>query len=416
MAKQNLSESLFKPKQKHQETSTLIKHRYPRLIAGNYNTLDGNSHGRWYRMINRLMWIWRGIDPFEIEEVLCRIAITSSQRSHDDLLDTVVGYRKGNWVFEWSHQAMFWQQKALQTGQTPEAGSFWLKAANLYSIAGYPHLKGDELSQQAVILANKAYENAAHYSDYQLRKIEFKLKEGGCVTGFLHLPQQLQGPSPTILICGSLDNLQSDYYRLFRDYLAPLGFAMLTVDMPSIGYSSRLKLTQDTCTLHQQVIHQLSEIPWIDHTRVGIFGFRFGANVAVRLAYLEPKRIKGIAVLGAIVHEWLNNVERQQNAPAMYLDMFASRLGIDNVDENAFRLELSCYSLKKQGLLGRRCPVPMLAGYWQNDIFSSKEESKLIAMSSMDSKLLAIPATPVYSSFDKALQETSQWLKNKICY
>ncbi|NRN28806.1 esterase FrsA [Photorhabdus heterorhabditis] len=415
MAKQNLSESLFKPRQKHQETSTLVKRRYPRLVAGNYNTLDGNGHGRWYRMINRLMWIWRGIDPFEIEEVLCRIAITSSQRSNDDLLDTVVGYRKGNWVFEWSHQAMFWQQKALQAGQTPEAGSFWLKAANLYSIAGYPHLKGDELSQQAVILANKAYENAAHCSDYQLRKIEFKLKEGSCVTGFLHLPQQSQGPSPTILVCGSLDNLQSDYYRLFRDYLAPLGFAMLTVDMPSIGYSSRLKLTQDTCTLHQQVIHQLSEIPWIDHTRVGIFGFRFGANVAVRLAYLEAKHIKGIAVLGAIVHEWLNSVERQQNAPAMYLDMFASRLGIYNVDENAFRLELGCYSLKKQGLLGRRCPVPMLAGYWQNDIFSPKEESKLIVMSSMDSKLLAIPTTPVYSSFDKALQETSQWLKNKIC-
>ncbi|NDK99781.1 esterase FrsA [Photorhabdus bodei] len=415
MANRNLSESLFKPRQKHQETSTLVKHRDPRLIAGNYSTLDGNSHGSWYRMINRLMWIWREIDPFEIEEVLCRIAMTNAQRSDDNLLDTVIGYRKGNWVFEWSHQAMLWQQRALQAEQIPEAGNFWLKAANLYSIAGYPHLKGDELSQQAVILANKAYENAARCSGYQLRKIEFKLKEGGCVTGFLHLPQQLQRPSPTILVCGSLDNLQSDYYRLFRDYLAPLGFAMLTVDMPSIGYSSRLKLTQDTCTLHQQIIHQLDEIPWIDHTRIGLFGFRFGANIAVRLAYLESKRIKGVATLGAIVHEWLSSVERQQNSPSMYLDMFASRLGIYNVDEKAFRLELGCYSLKKQGLLGRRCSVPMLAGYWQNDIFSPKEESKLIAMSSMDSKLLAIPTTPVYNSFNKALREISQWLKNKVC-
>ncbi|KMW73291.1 fermentation/respiration switch protein [Photorhabdus luminescens subsp. luminescens] len=415
MANQNLSESLFKPRQKHQETSTLVKHRHPRLIAGNYSTLDGNSHGSWYRMINRLMWIWRGIDPFEIEEVLCRIAMTNAQRSDDNLLDTVIGYRKGNWVFEWSHQAMLWRQKALRAEQSPEAGDFWLKAANLYSIAGYPHLKGDELSQQAVILANKAYENAARCSGYQLRKIEFKLKEGGYVTGFLHLPQQLQRPSPTILVCGSLDNLQSDYYRLFRDYLAPLGFAMLTVDMPSIGYSSRLRLTQDTCILHQQIIHQLDEIPWIDHTRIGLFGFRFGANVAVRLAYLESKRIKGVATLGAIVHEWLNSVERQQNSPSMYLDMFASRLGIYNVDENAFRLELGCYSLKKQGLLGRRCSVPMLAGYWQNDIFSPKEESKLIAMSSVDSKLLAIPTTPVYNSFNKALREISQWLKNKVC-
>ncbi|MCE1915175.1 alpha/beta hydrolase, partial [Enterobacter hormaechei] len=43
MANRNLSESLFKPRQKHQETSTLVKHRDPRLIAGNYSTLDGNS-------------------------------------------------------------------------------------------------------------------------------------------------------------------------------------------------------------------------------------------------------------------------------------------------------------------------------------------------------------------------------------
>jgi dienelactone hydrolase len=28
----------------------------------------------------------------------------------------------------------------------------------------------------------------------------------------------------------------------------------------------------------------LENVPWVDHTRVAAFGFRFGANVAVRLA------------------------------------------------------------------------------------------------------------------------------------
>lgn len=45
-------------------------------------------------------------------------------------------------------------------------------------------------------------------------------------------------------MCGGLDGLQSDYYHLYADYFAPLGIAMLTLDMPSIGFSSKWKLTQ----------------------------------------------------------------------------------------------------------------------------------------------------------------------------
>jgi esterase FrsA len=28
-----------------------------------------------------------------------------------ELYDTVVGYRGGNWIFEWAKQAMLWQQR-----------------------------------------------------------------------------------------------------------------------------------------------------------------------------------------------------------------------------------------------------------------------------------------------------------------
>lgn len=99
-------------------------------------------------------------------------------------------------------------------------------------------------------------------------------------------------------MCGALDSLQIDYCRYFRDYLQPQGIAMLTLDMPSIGYSIKQKLTQETSTLHQQIINQLVNIPWIDHTRFGVVGVRFGANIALRLAYMEPTKIKAVAVLG----------------------------------------------------------------------------------------------------------------------
>ncbi|MDC9597667.1 esterase FrsA [Xenorhabdus anantnagensis] len=414
MTKQNLSESLFKPRFKHRETSTLVKYTRLQSITGSNSMLGGERRERWYRMINWLAWIWRGVNPLEIQDVLSRIAVTDAERSTEHLLDTVVGYRKGNWAFEWSQKAMYCQQEALQTEDAEKAGVCWLKAATLYSIAAYPHLRGDELADQATALANKAYENAAHFSGHKLQKLEFQLEEGKSVTGLLHLPSHVQEPCPTILVCASLDNVQSDCWRLFREHFSPLGFAMLTVDMPSVGYSAKFTLTQDTCAIHQQILQQLYSVPWIDHTRVGVFGFRFGANIAVRLAYLEPKLIKGVSVIGPIVHELLHDEKLQQKIPSMYIDVLASRLGIYHVDEERLRSELSCFSLKNQGLLGRRCTVPMHSVYWEGDIFSPRKDSKLIAMSSMDGSLRAIPATSVYSGFNKALREISVWLKDKV--
>lgn len=111
-----------------------------------------------------------------------------------------------------------------------------------------------------------------------------------------------EGPFPTVLMCGGLDSLQTDYYNLYENYFSPLGIAMLTIDMPSIGFSSKWTLNQDTSLLHQHALRHLENVPWIDHTRVAAFGFRFGANIAVRLGYLEPQRLKAVACLGPVVH------------------------------------------------------------------------------------------------------------------
>lgn len=98
----------------------------------------------------------------------------------------------------------------------------------------------------------------------------------------------------------------------------------------------------------------------------------------------------------------------------MYMDVLASRIGMPYATNEALRVELNRYSLKMQGLLGRRTPVPMLSCYWDNDPFSPKQESSLIAGSSADGKIIAIPSQPLYGSFDKALKDICQWLKLKI--
>ena len=414
MAQANLSEVLFKPSFKHTETSVLVSRAHHTVSADMHSALEGDTDCNWYRMLNHLLWTWRGIDPLEISEVLARIAASNAEHSDDHLLDTVVGYRNGNWIYEWVRQGMQWQQRALEQKDLLVGGQYWLNAANLYSIAGYPHLKGDQLAEQAEVLSNRAYEEAALLLPYQLKELEFAIEGGSAITGFLHMPDNGQAPYPTVLMCGSLDTLQTDYHRLFRDYLAPRGIAMLTVDMPSIGSSYKWKLTQDSSFLHQQVLAQLSSIPWIDHQRVSAFGFRFGANVAVRLAYLEAHRLRSVACVGPVVHSLLCEVKCQDYVPDMYMDVLASRMGMANASDSVLKTELNRYSLKTQGLLGRRCPTPMLAAYWEADPLSPKEEAQLIVSSSLNGKLISIPRTPVYQSFHKSLLQICDWLKDKM--
>jgi esterase FrsA len=275
MSQANLSETLFKPRFKHPETSTLVR----RFASGSqqpiHSALDGSNVDRWYRLINRLMWIRRGVTPQEILDVQARIVMSDAERTNPELYDTVVGYRGGNWIFEWSKQAMLWQQKAGQD-ESITKGREWLIASNLYSIAAYPFIKGDSLSEQALVLANRAYAEAAGHLGGSLRQLDFSIPGGSDITGFLHLPANVDGPCPTVLVCGGLDSLQSDYYTLFERYFAPQGMAMLTIDVPSVGLSSKWTLTQDTSMLHQHVLHSLRDVPWVDHTRVAAFGFRFG--------------------------------------------------------------------------------------------------------------------------------------------
>ncbi|ENB2029858.1 alpha/beta hydrolase, partial [Salmonella enterica] len=204
MTQANLSETLFKPRFKHTETSTLVRRFNRGSQPPMQSALDGKNVPHWYRMINRLMWIWRGIDPREILDVQARIVMSDAERTDDDLYDTVIGYRGGNWIYEWAKQAMDWQQKACQEQDAMRSGRYWLHASTLYNIAAYPHLKGDELAELAQALANRAYEEAAQRLPGSLREMEFAVPGGSPVTAFLHMPKG-DGPFPTVLMCGGLD-------------------------------------------------------------------------------------------------------------------------------------------------------------------------------------------------------------------
>ncbi len=412
MPEKNLSEELFKPRFEHPETSSLVRH-LPGHTAGTSSVMSAKSSQQWYRTLTPLIWNWRGVPAMETNEVLSRIAASPLARTNEQQLDTVRGYRNGNWIYEWSVQAAKWQQLAQQQ-ENSQAGQYWLHAANLFSVAAYPHLSGDELSDQAQVLAYRAYEQATSFLSGELKSLSFRMDDGKTINAFLHMPEQVKPPYPVVILCGGLDTLQLDHFRLFHDYLAPRGLAMLTLDMPSVGYSSRWRLTQDTSMLHQQVLRQLADVPWVDGRRVGIWGHHFGANVAVRLAYLEIPRVRAVACQEPIVHGLLTDPSLQQAVPDMYLDILASRLGKTTRSDTTLSTEMNAYSLKTQGLLGRRTPVPMLSAYRKNNLFSPVEDSQLICQSSAQGKLLCINDMPVMKSYDNSIREISDWLAGQL--
>ena len=100
MPEANLSETLFKPRFKHPETSTLVRRFSNGKTDSMQSALSGSNIPHWYRMINRLMWIWHGVTPQEILDVQSRIVMSKAERPDDERFATVVGYRGGNWIYD----------------------------------------------------------------------------------------------------------------------------------------------------------------------------------------------------------------------------------------------------------------------------------------------------------------------------
>ncbi|WP_430875499.1 esterase FrsA [Gilliamella sp. G0441] len=414
-ATKNLSEQIFKQQYDYPETSGLIN-RIDYSDGSSISPLDGDLDSRWYRIINPILWFWRGLPKLEVEAVLSRIAASTKKHTNDKWLDSVIGYQPGNWIYEFLNQAAEWSAKAdaidptnLSEDDKKNLNTFYLIASEYASIASYPHFKNDELAMYAQTCAYQAYTKGLNYSPYKIKELEFKVDDRNVKT-LLHLPKT-EGTCPVVVICNALGNLQIDFYRYFSEYLAPQGIAMLTVDLPSVGYSRNFTLTQNSSQIHQAIIEQLSTVPWVDNNRLIVAGFRFGSHIATRLTYLMPNKIKGLFNFTPFVHQIFTDKELQKNLPNSYKDMLASRLGLPLISNQQLAAELNYFSLKNQGLLTRACPVPVMNIIFENDVLSTLTEAKLIH-SAKQNKIITIPKTPLQKSLHQALTQSVTWMKS----
>lgn len=417
----NLSEQLFKPQFNYPETSSLIH----RVDVGNHQArslLDGEGRNNWYRVINRLSWYWHGLPLIEVEEVLSRIAASPRKRTNEAWLDTVEGYQFGNWIYEFLAQSVKWQQKAEQCHQITEQSQAkaechkaWLTASLFAGLASYPYYRNDDLANQAQVFANRYYREAMNYSPYQIKELEF-IVENKSVKAILHTPllhDDQPKAFPVLLLCAGLGNLQIDFYHYFSKYLAPLGVGLLTVDTPSIGSSKAFNLSQNTTIIHQAVLEQIKSVPLIDYSNIILMGYRFGANIAMRLAYLMPNKIKGVINVAPIIHQLFVDNQMQAKLPPIYRDMIASRLGLNSVSNQQLMAELRFFSLKEQGLLSRPCTVPVLNIVYDGDAMSTQEEMKLITSSKKVTQM-QIKASTLKESLSQSSDLSSKWIQTLI--
>lgn len=409
----NLSERLFSPVQHASETSTIA-------FAGRRSPgtqepapfVDGADLPGFYRLQKRAFWHWLGVDSIEIEATLARMAAAPGPRSVDGWLDTVAEYRPGNWVFEWSRLGAEAQQRARCAGTPEQARQQFLAAARYFALASYPHLKGDRLALQAQLLANQAYREAGRLLPVPLKelRIPFNGKE---VQGYLHLPAN-DRPLPLVMVSGSLDSLQLDFWRFYERYLAPAGIAMLTVDMPGVGYSAHWPLVQDSSRLHQAVLHYVPNIPWVDERRVAMLGVRMGGNVAARLASLEPFRLRAAVSIAGAANLFFSERDRFMRAPAMLRDSIANRLGMKSNDWEGVFQHCRGLSLKTQGLLARKTPVPLLSIGHRHDFLCPEPEIQALAAASRSGEALVLDRLPLLQVYEAALARTRDWLLHHL--
>jgi esterase FrsA len=415
-SEKNLSETLFNKVQsfKIRETSTISNSGDPLSCEPQEQFLiDGLCTPSWFRVLRRAFWIWQGAEPIEVEEMLARIATSDGERTNPQQIDTVQGFVPGNWSYEWSQLAGDHNRKAKTAD---EAGEHWIAkkeyflAARYYSIASYPHLKGDELAEQAQVQANMAYRDGGRYLPVPLKelKVPFRGKE---IKGYLHLPHD-DHPVPLVMVTGGIDSLQLDFIRLYEKMLAPLGIGMLSLDLPGCGYSSHWPLVEDSSRLHQAVLQYLKDVPWVDDQRIGMIGFRLGGNVAVRLSYLEQLRMKAVVCIGPGMHNYFTDPTQFALSPPMMRASLANRLNMDASNWDALQKSCQVFSLKRQGLAGvSKTRVPILSIGHRRDFICPEADIRMLASSSLSGKALVLDKEPVKEQMNRMLSEIGEWLR-----
>jgi pimeloyl-ACP methyl ester carboxylesterase len=123
--------------------------------------------------------------------------------------------------------------------------------------------------------------------------------------GRVHVVQRGdEGKEAIVLIHGASSN-SADLLLALGDHLSD--HHIIAIDRPGHGWSDRLSPNADTLAFQAQTIIKVLDALKID--QAVFVGHSYAGAVALRIGLDEPKRVKGMVLLGPVSHPWSTGVE-----------------------------------------------------------------------------------------------------------
>lgn len=266
--------------------------------------------------VNAQRYPLTGFDAKEVEHILSDI----------DSLD------RDEWARAWIKNGDAHYQKglSLRAKHSTMAREEFFNAWRYYGFGAWPTQNSPQ-KQRAFELCTLAFRAYAELSNPKIEVLRIPF-EGKEIIGYLQKPKGIKKP-PVVISVGGLDSYKEfvvDQYG--PDYLKA-GLAYLALDMPGTG-ESPLKVDLGSERIFTKVIDALQDRKDIDADRLGFQGVSWGGHWAARIAYDEPKRLKGVVVWGGPVHDYF---QRDWQLKALgtreYLfDLFQARAAVYGVN------------------------------------------------------------------------------------
>jgi esterase FrsA len=354
------------------------------------STFDPSSVA-WYRDIRTSLWAFQGADAADQSYVLERIATTAGERTDPALVDTMIAFGPGHWVYEWSDLAAKFEANASkfeQAGDKAAARDAFAHAATLYAIASFPDLTAEEA--EAYVLSKAAFERAGSLLPTPLESLDIPFRDGR-IRAYIRFPDAVTGPLPVVVASGGIDVYRSAFWSL-GSRLADAGIATVTFDIEGTGDSAQWPMTPALHEVNNAVVDALIADERFDRQRIGLYGQSFGGNPAVKTAALRPGDIAAVAnVCGPVHIAFKLEPEELALVQPVTVDILERRLGTPDGDLEALVEAGSGFSLKDQGLLGgATILVPILSINRPGDIIALPADLDLVTSSSTGGQTVLI--------------------------
>lgn len=280
-----------------------------------------------------------------------------------------------------------------------------------YSVASYPNLNGDKKALQAQVNNVKNYRDYLNLGNIGFKELEVPVDLKGIkhnIKAWLLHPKKDE-PVPLIVFAGSLENLFSDYDKLYQFLVRKLGCAVVCMDNPRTGQNSSVPLDHDSSVLHRNVLDYLvANEPIIDKNRIGAVGLRFGGNIVTRLSFMRCNLLKFSVLIGAAVNKVFVDNNNLDLLSQMQRAIICNKIDKDAAEWNSCLPILSQFSLKKQGLLGTITKTPIKVLYSERDFFCDEEDAKLLVRSSAGGELVKLKPGNLTSMIDTIIKELQE--------